>query len=416
LPRASDALVAKNLCLVPRLSHLGVANNEATSKERVKLLTHEVSDLVSNLRGFRTGFDRSGLGKIRSSSQSNIILPLWMASVSELLTVLKTYKARLDDKLSFDSLIQMINKVSSDVALSSEFLDKQMIQLGSALCQVNTSATLDCVDQDTSRSWARLDFVPTTSSSGYQLAFSNVVFEVHRTSWIGCFTQTDQDVFMLLPDVCCKLLSTNDGSAVSQCPSFTLNTGYLGARVGHILHSVSSHDQVLQRCARATIEEIGDDTFLPSTKCNLQFSRKGILATILNKIGSTIQTVLPFNGDRSLSDNDKAKFMIWGLIGGLGFLCIVLMFVFMVICCPQTLKKCLPSFCTKCLGRTESLQTNQVTTKGISLDSEGVNAFRVGTNNAIEAQQFEMVEELPLVRATRTVVVRDRSANPNRRR
>ncbi len=92
------------------------------------------------------------------------------------------------------------------------------------------------------------------------------------------------------------------------------------------------------------------------------------------------------------------------------------MFVFMVICCPQTLKKCLPSFCTKRPGRTESLQTNQVTTRGISLDSEGVNAFRVGTNNAIEAQQFEMVEELPLVRATRTVVVRDRSANPNRRR
>ena len=419
LPRASDIIVAKNLCMIPRLSHLGVASNEQTSKGRFEILSNVVSDFVSNLREFRTGFDRSNFGKVESSSGDQTVLPFWMVSASEILTILKTYKARLDDKLPFESLIQSMRTISSDVSLSTEFLDRQMIQLGSALCQMNVSATLDCVDQDNSRSWARLDFLPTTSSSGYQLAFSNVVFEVHRTSWIGCFTQDYQDAYMLLPDTCCKLLSSNDGGAISECPSFSLNTGYLGARVGHLLHSISSHDQVLQRCTRATIEEIGDDSFLAPTKCNLQFLRNGFLATILNKIGSTAQAILPFNGNRSYSEKDKTKFLIWGLIGGLAGLCIVLVFVSVVICCPQTLKKCLPSFCAKRLNRSDSLQTNRRINGGLSLDSEGVNAFRVGTNstnNAIEGQQFEMIEEFPLVRATRTVVVRDGSANPNRRR
>ena len=419
LSRSSDVTVAKNLCMIPRLSHLGVASNEQTAKGRFDILSNEVSDFVSNLREFRTGFDRSSFGKVESSSGDQTVLPFWMVSASEILTVLKTYKARLDDKVPFDSLLQMIRKVSSDVSLSTEFLDKHVIQLGSALCQMNVSATLDCVDQDNSRSWARMDFVPTTSSSGYQLAFSNVVFEVHRTSWIGCFTQNYHDVFMLLPDTCCKLLSSNDGGAISECPSFSLNTGYLGARVGHILHSISSHDQVLQRCTRATIEEIGDDSFLAPTKCNLQFLRNGFLATILNKIGSTAQAILPFNGNRSYSEKDKTKFLIWGLIGGAACLCIVLVFVLVLICCPQTFKKCIPLFCAKRLNRLDSSQTDRRNNGGLSLDSEGVNAFRVGTNsanNAIEDQQFEMIEEFPLVRATRTVVVRDRSANPNRRR
>jgi len=321
-PRGSDVLVSKNLCMIPRSSHLGAANNEHASRKRFVVLSDKVSDLASVLKGFHTQFERSNFGRVKSSSSDQSPLPFWMVSASEVLTMLKSYKARLDDKLPFDLLTQMIQQISSEAASSTEFLSQQMIQLENALCQTNSSLTLDCVERDNSRSWARLDFVPTTSSTGYQLSFSNVVFEVHRASWIGCFTQTTQGAFMLLPDTCCKLLSSNDGHAISECPSLALNTGYLGARVGQLLHSISSHDRVLQRCQRAVIDEIGDDSFLPLTKCNLQFLRKGFLATILNKIGATAQAILPFNGERSYSEKDKTKFLIWGLIAGSGCLCL----------------------------------------------------------------------------------------------
>ena len=244
---------------------------------------------------------------------------------------------------------------------------------------------------DNTRRWIRVEFIPLLSSSGYQLAFSNVLHEAMDGSWIGCLTEVSSAVFNLLSDDCCESLKLNSADVWSKCPSTKVVNKFLGARVGKLIVKTSSEQQVWRRCDKKTSEELSLTSFVPFDTCDFQISDQGVFSSFLNLITSGNRVSKLFSGIKSLTEKDKTFYIFWGTVGGACLMVLIVVSTCTCLCCPDSAMKCLPKCCwflLKCVLSKRSVISDS---KGISLNDEVVEAFRVGLDNAIANRNVEQL-------------------------
>ncbi len=390
LDRSQDAVVSKGLCIVPRLSSRGVGNSEGSVKDELIELGKLITDLVQGFNDFKLALDRSNFREVKASV-SDMLLPEWLSASSDLLTTIQGFKSRADDALLVSDLQSSVRSLMSQVSFSKEILKSNLLDLGEIVCTINSTTVLNCVSDDNTRRWVKVEFVPLLSSSGYQLAFSNVLHEVIDSSWIGCLTEMSSSVFNMLSDECCEALRMNSPEAWSTCPSNTVSNKFLGARVGKLIVKTSTDQQVWRRCDKGSPEEISSSSFVPFDSCDFQISDHGVFSTFLNLLarGNRVSTL--FSGIKRLTEKDRTFYIFWGTVGGACLLVLIVLVTCTCLCCPDYAMKCLPKCCwfiLKCLLRNQFVASDS---KVVSLNDDIIEAFRVGLDNAVSNRNAEQL-------------------------
>jgi len=354
--------VKNQLCLIDRpLSDIIFRNTKALASEfSILLSTSEVfSKLLSD---FVMLVEKSALLKEPTTLASmNFPIPLWLQNSRDLLSVLHSYEFTSSD-IDVEFLIDQISKNTAELSQEITNFNKGFISLDTAKCQIGKKSPLDCITNDPSKVWHRLDFYALPIGN-YKLAFDHIVYPTSQLNWASCMTAVGHGLMTVLNDLCCSELRINSKDAIKYCPSTYESSGSQVIMFDRIISYVGSSHTVSTFCGLNRTTRSQTAASLTLSDCSLEYDDGSYKYSVVNQggsmdVGNHIQTA-----DLLLGKKDLILATLVGILATL------LLIMFLYICracvfrclpdCVVNLLRCLTFDCCQACPRYHQYDINE---------------------------------------------------------
>ena len=206
----------KQLCLIPASVSTNIFNDKISWQFLDSSLADVLDLLKQSLGRLILAWRHQGFSKKDNNlDYPEQRLPQCLMQASLVVSRLANSRGSVDDGMWALSWLPDSNHLIQQIDRAANMISSGLLLMDDATCTLNKYATLDCVMQDPSIPWSRVDFYAHPEHAA-QLAFSN--FLVNERSPSECVTDMGS-VYLRLPSRCCKALMDTTANPSLVCPS-----------------------------------------------------------------------------------------------------------------------------------------------------------------------------------------------------
>ena len=198
------------ICAVPTTASLGLMQDQASWRKVDDRLAATMEVILAKLKTLKDTLESHGFIAHEDDgdeSRRDQVLPDVLLRVSLVNSLFEESRGQMRDGFFALDFLSKAEGLIRDLVNAITLAEDGLLVFGDMTCKLSSNAKTECITDDHSESWIRLNFF-SKPSAGKLLAFNHIIYK--ETDEEECLTEVD-GIYVRLPISCCLSIKNHDG-------------------------------------------------------------------------------------------------------------------------------------------------------------------------------------------------------------